>query len=348
MDAVSVIAVVGACKPERLSYAKQLARTTNRAFIPATRLAGSPDPLQEAAVLASWTDPASGAVVELPDEVLATELVGAFADFDDRTRLLALVCVVDAAHLMNDLHRDDHLPLRDIDSGIAAPLAARAQLTVTQLEYASTVVLVNWRALTTPDLAVVMALLSHLSPHARLRLRRDSIEETISDGIEPRDTYSVEQDRPGWVCLLNDEFDPHMTDPRVSALRYEQVRPLHPGRLKHLLDSRIEPGEFGMVVRSAGFCRLATRPGIVAQWEHVGRVIALNPIAIDDRIGDEEELLALGQDLAFIGLDLDHDGLVAALNDAALTDAELAAGPSAWAKFSDPFPVWVKAADRSE
>ncbi|WP_308122740.1 GTP-binding protein [Microbacterium marinilacus] len=343
MDAVGVIAVVGACGPERLRYAKRLAKLTNRGFFPASRLAGSPDPAQEAAVLSSWTNPAAGAVVELPDEVPATELIGTFGDFDDRTRLLALVCVVDAAHMLDDLHRDDYLPLRDADSGVAAPLAARAQLTVTQIEYASAIVLVNWKALTPPDLAVVMALLNHLSPHARLRLHRDAIAH-----LEPGEAYGVEQDRPGWVCFLNDDFDPHMTDPRVSAFRYEQVRPLHPGRFKQLLDDRIEPGEFGDVLRSAGFCRLATRASIVAQWEHVGRVISLNPLAIDDRLEDEEELLALGQDLAFVGLDLDHDGLVTALDEAALTDAEIAAGPTAWGMLPGPFPAWAKAADRSE
>lgn len=343
MDAVGVIAVVGACGPERGHYAKRLAQMTNRAFFPASRLTGSPDPAQEAAVLASWTDPAAGAVMELPDEVPATELIGAFVDFDERTRLLGLVCVVDAAHVLDDLHRDDYLPLRDADSGLAAPLAARAQLTAWQIEYASTIVLVNWKALTPPDLAVVMALLNHLSPRARLRMHRDATPH-----LEAGEAYSVEQDRPGWVCLLNGDFDPHMTDRRVSAFRYEQVRPLHPGRLKRLLDDRIEPGEFGAVVRSAGFCRLATRPNTVAQWEHVGRVISLNPLAIDDRLEDEEELLALGQDLAFIGIRLDRDGLVAALGQAALTDEELAAGPAAWLAFPDPFPVWATATDRSE
>lgn len=340
---MDVIAVVGSCGPERLRYAKRLAQLTNRAFFPASRLAGSPDPVEEAAVLASWTDPATGAVVELPDEAPATELIGAFADAEGRTRLLGLVCVVDAAHLLDDLHRDDYLPLRDAQSGIAAPLAARAQLTVTQIEYASTVVLVNWSPLSTSDLSVVMALLNHLSPRARLRLHRDAIER-----LEPGEAYAIEQDRPGWVCLLNGNFDSHMTDHRVSAFRYEQVRPLHPGRFKRLLDDRIEPGEFGVLVRSAGFCRLATRPQVVAQWEHVGRVISLSPLATDDRLEDDEELLALGQDLAFIGIRLDRDGLVAALDEAALTDQELAAGPAAWTAFPDPFPVWATAPDRSE
>ncbi|MGB4778100.1 GTP-binding protein [Microbacterium sp.] len=342
MDAVDVIAVVGPCKPERLMYAKRLARLTNRAFFAASRLAGSPYPAEEAAVLASWTDPAAGAVVELPDEVPAEELIAVFADGDERTRLGGIVCVVDAAHLFDDLNRDDYLPLRDADSGVAAPLVARAQLTVAQLEHASTIVLVGWTALSLPELTTIMALLSHLSPAARLRLHRDAIEHLV-----PGEPYTCEQDRPGWMRVLSGAFEPHMTDRRVSALRYEQVHPLHPERLGRVLDE-LEAGSFGHLVRSAGFCRLATRPHVVAQWEHVGSMISLNPAAFDERIADDEELLAIGQDLAFIGLDLDHDAIVRVLDAAALTDDELAAGPAAWARFTDPFPDWAGAVDRSE
>lgn len=343
MDAVDVIAVVGTCGPERLRYAKRLARLMGRAFLPASRLVGSPDPVEEASVLASWNDSASGAVVELPDEVPVTELIGTFADADERTRLRELVCVVDVAHLIDDLQRDDHLPLRDAYSGVAAPLAARALLTVGNIEYASTIVLVGWAALPPAELATVMALLNHLSPRARLRPHRDSIGH-----LELGRPYSIEQDRAGWVCLLNGNFDPHVVDREVGAFRYEQVRPLHPGRLRRLLDDRIEPGEFGVVVRSAGFCRLATRPHVVAQWDHVGRVVSLNPLAIDERLADDEELLALGQDLAFIGMHLDQEKLVAALDEAALTDEEWDAGPAAWAAFPDPFPTWATVTDRSE
>jgi G3E family GTPase len=111
-----------------------------------------------------------------------------------------------------------------------------------------------------------------------------------------------------------------------------------------LLD-RVEAGEFGNVVRSAGFCRLATRPHITAQWEHVGRMISLEPLTSDERLVEGEELLAVGQDIAFIGIDVDQDALAAALDDVALTDDELAEGPAAWAGFEDPFPVWQTASD---
>nr|WP_243752384.1 GTP-binding protein [Leucobacter weissii] len=131
-----------------------------------------------------------------------------------------------------------------------------------------------------------------------------------------------------------------MTDPRVAALRYEQLRPFHPGRLLRLLNERVEPGEFGTIIRSAGFCRLATRPRVIAEWNHVGSMFSLEPLASDDRLLPDDEILALGQDLAVIGLDLRRRELVAALDEAALTDREAAAGPTSWAEFSDPFPAW--------
>jgi len=341
VDDTDAIAVVGSCGPERRAYAQQLARLTGRALIPASRLAGSPHPAQEAAVLASWTATGPGVVVELPDEVPLPELIGAFADPDEHVRLRGVVCVVDAAHVLDDLHRDDHLPLRDAGSGVAAPLIARSLLTALQIEYASTIVPVNWSGMPSAELATVMALLSHLSPGARLRLRPDVVEDL--DG----EAYSADQERPGWVRLMNGCFDPHMTDRRVSALRYEQIRPLHPERLGRLLD-RIAEEEFGRVVRSAGFCRLATRPDTVGRWEHAGRAIALTPLAADGRLDEDEELLALGQDLAIIGIDLDAGSLMAALDEAAVDDGEFAAGASAWHLFPDPFPVWTAASEHGD
>lgn len=342
VDTVGVIAVVGTCGPERLRYAKRLAQLTNRAFFPASLLAGSPDAAQEAAVLAAWTDPTAGAVVELPDEVPTPELIGAFTEQHERKQLIGLVCVVDAAHLLDDVNRDDYLPLRDADSEAAAPMTARALLIVMQIEYASTIVLVSWEALSSDELATIMALVSHLSPVARLRLHQHAIEHVSATA-----PYTPCQSRPGWVSVLNDDFVPQVTDPRVSAFRYEQVRPLHPGRLMTLLDW-IADGEFGVVVRSAGFCQLASRPHVTAQWEHAGQVFSLDPLAGHDRLRDDEELLALGQDLVFIGLGLERDRLTSALDGTALTDAELTAGPTTWAGFADPFPAWHTIGDRTD
>ena len=211
--------------------------------------------------------------------------------------------------------------------------------TATQIEYASTVVLAGWEALSTPDLSLAMALVSALAPTARLRLHPAPVVAP-DDGV----AAAPPRDRPGWIRLLNGEHDPHMTDARVVALRYQSQRPLHPARLRRLLDDEIETGRFGTVLRSAGFCRLATRPGTTAHWEHVGSMFSLPPAVDDAELGEDEELLAVGQDIAFIGIELDRAALTRALDAVCLTDAEFAAGPAAWSRYADPFPAWLRAA----
>lgn len=333
MAEVDVVAVVGVCGPERLRYARELAADTGRLFVPASRLAMSPDPAGETTALVPWVTNAEGVVIEFPVGLPVTEIIGALSLDDNDAVLREVVCVADALHLVDDLRRDSYSHRR-LTAEVTQSMA-HSLLAATQLEFASTIALVNWEALSTPDLSTVMALVSHISPWARVHLRGDNDHRAA-----PGEHYGVGQARPGWVSLLSADFPPHMTDPRVSALRYENVRPLHPGRLQTLLHDRLEPGEFGSVIRSAGFCRLATRPHMVAHWEHVGCMISFEALAPDDEFGGSDDLLAVGEDIAFFGLDMDRLALIGALDEAVLTDEELIAGPAEWATFSDPFPAW--------
>lgn len=340
MDAVDVVVVIGGCAPERKRYARGLALVDGRMLVPATRLARTSDPAALAIALTGRAGSTSGVVVELPEDIDVRDVIGALTHAESGILLSGVICVVDAMHLLDDVNREDHIRPRSPRS--TSDVTAAALLVVTQLEYASSIVLVNWSGLDTPRLSLVMALVSHLSPRARLHLHRDGIE-----AFEEESTYSEAQERPGWIGVLNDDFAPHMTDRRVVALRYEHIRPLHPDRLATLLD-RIATGEFGLVIRSAGFCRLATRPHTPVHWEHVGQTISFFPLLEDGSVDDDDELLAIGQDLAFIGIELRDRALRAALDDAALSDAELAAGPTLWSTFADPFPVWQSVPDRSE
>ncbi|MGO2110337.1 MAG: GTP-binding protein [Pseudoclavibacter sp.] len=334
VNSVEVIAVVGACAPERAEYARWLAETTGRTLVPATRTAAGPDAYSHAVDLASEAGLANsvGVVVEFPRASDPIDVIGSMADETGELRLASVVCVADALHLLSDLTRDD-----DIDAlAPGEPAIASALLTARQLEYASTIVFVNWAPLATEDLSIIMALACHLSPRARLRMQGSGAPGPLPGASE----YSRAQERPGWVGLLNSEFDPHMTDRRVSAFRYEHLRPAHPGRLRRMLEEQLGAARFGEVIRSAGFCRLATRSQHSAHWEQVGPTISLSPIDDGGESDAGVELVAFGQELAIIGIDLDHDGLTAALDAVALTDAELAAGPAAWAEFSDSFPAW--------
>lgn len=345
MDKVEVLAVVGSCASERAVYAKRVAAMTQRTLVPATRLAVSLDPVDEALSIAPWVDEPAGALMEFPTTTPMTEVIGALAEESAPTVLVGVVCVVDAAHLIDDLWRDTYRA-RVVDGGFGRPATenvAEALATADQIEFASHIVLVNWSTLQTQELSMVMAVVSHLAPRARLRLQRRSVEPWTD-----RVVFAPGQDAPGWIGLINERFDPHMTDPRVAAFRYESVRPLHPGRLQVLLDERIEPGEFGLVVRSSGFCRFATRPYRLARWDHVGRMISFSPMRAHYAAEPDDEVLALGQDLAIIGIDLDVARLVEALDSVALSDDELIAGPQVWSSFLDPFPAWPTVVDRTE
>lgn len=347
----SLIVIAGVCVPERRVYAQRVASHFSRPLIstadlssrstagvarPGDRpLLGTGDlpvgprsqPVETAFLVErigrEFAATAGSAVLELPRAVAPTHVLGHLGEDAE------LVCVVDASHALSDL--TDDRPLRPVD-GRMSPLAdpgSRALQAALYVEFASTVVIHGWDRVPTPDLSVLMALLSHLAPTARLRPTRGPRKDLARDGSQ--EPVGI---RPGWLRLLNADFDPHMTDPRVSAYRYEQVRPFHPGRLRAVLDT-IEKGSFGTVLRSSGFCRIATRASTSALWEHVGSAIWLNPIATD--MGD---LATIGQDIAFFGLDLDSAQLKLALDGACVTDGELSAGPRYWKTFADPLPSW--------
>lgn len=266
-------------------------------------------------------------VVELPSGAAIDAAIGTLEAEPDVT-IAETVCVIDAASFFADLLVDDYLPV----AGTSPTLyVARALRTVQCVEHASTILVAEWEDVETRDLSMLLAVLSHLAPAARLRLERDADDA-------PPAPFSLRRHQPGWVHLLNGDHRPHMTDLRVSAFRYEQLRPFHPGRLHELLETSFGGGAFGAVLRSAGFCRLATRTGLVGSWDQVGQMISLEPLARDEH--GLSELLALGQDIGFIGIDLDAAALTAALDRAALSDAEFTAGTREWARFADPFPRW--------
>ena len=174
MDKVEVLAVVGSCASERAVYAKRVAAMTQRTLVPATRLAVSLDPVDEALSIAPWVDEPAGALMEFPTTTPMTEVIGALAEESAPTVLVGVVCVVDAAHLIDDLWRDTYRA-RVVGGGLGRPATenvAEALATANQIEFASHIVLVNWSTLHTQELPMVMAVVSHLAPRARLRLQR--------------------------------------------------------------------------------------------------------------------------------------------------------------------------------
>jgi len=273
--------------------------------------------------------PATGRlVVEIPADAAVEAAIGAFTD-DECVRLAELVCVVDAGTFFEDLMAEDYVAASYADGTL---YVARALRLVQHVEHASTVMVTGWGSVETRDLSILLATLSHLAPAARISLERSAATATPAP-------HSEQVHQPGWVHVLNEEHDPHMRDARVTAFRYERLRPFHPGRLHRLLNDEFGSGRHGAIIRSAGFCRLATRPGLVGRWDQVGQMISLEPLARDD--DSPTPPLALGPDLAFIGIDMDAVALSGALDAALLDDEELLTDVRTWMRFADPFPQWT-------
>ncbi|MBU4336965.1 MAG: GTP-binding protein [Actinobacteria bacterium] len=302
-DEVDVLAVVGVEPVRRARIAAQVAHAAGRALFPAARLGMALDPLDEARALVPWAAE-QGAVVELPTSVDVTALIAAFSD----GLLTSIVCVVDARRLRADLFGDQYLR-RPAPGGGVEHVAAAAVL-VSQIEYASAVALEHWQSLPPVDLAQVLDLVGHLAPTAQVHLWSGRPPAEL--GGRDRRPYGAAQERPGWGAILNGDPLPTVPGGGVDHLRFEQVRPFHPGRL-------------------------ATRPGTPLRWEHVGSMFSL--LAAGD---DGDDAAAIGQDLAFIGYDLEAAALDAALDRATLDDAELIAGSSTWSGWDEPAELSVE------
>lgn len=331
----SPLIVAGVCTPERRRYAAGLAVATQRGLlrISTNNAAAAPSPNEPVAVaLTRDRRDVERFVIDAGINVDVLHL-----DIVTRTPSAPIVCVVDARHMLDDLR--DPSPLDERGAAGDGDSGARARRAVTLLEAATLVSIVRWEQVTTTELSMLMALASHLAPRARVRLSRGPSEDVraLIDSA-PQAVDGPVLERAGWVRALNDEHDPYMTDPRVSTLRYERLRPFHPSRLTVALDE-IDSGRFGLLLRSAGFCRIATRPGILARWSQVGSAMWIDP----QDAGTEAAFTA--QDIALTGLDLMAGAVMAKLDEALLTDAELEAGAAAWVAFPDPLPDWPTLAE---
>src|SRR6185437_1130427 len=101
-------------------------------------------------------------------------------------------------------------------------------------------------------------------------------------------------------------------------------RPFHPARLWHFVTEQLDSGAFGGILRSKGFFRLATRPGVTGLWSQAGSVARFEPTGVDEGRTEpgrgpepdparDVEPGPDGQELVFIGTGLRAGPLHAAL-----------------------------------
>ncbi|MGW6936022.1 GTP-binding protein [Lentzea sp. NPDC054927] len=244
----------------------------------------------------------------------------------DHARLDTMVTLVDAAGFLRELTTGDQLAERDLAAADGDERTI-SDLLVDQVEFAD-VLVVNKTDLVTPaELARLDAVLRRLNPSARMLHALNGVidlSEVLDTGRY--DPITAAQ-APGWAQELAGGHTPETEEYGIRSVTYRASRPFHPARLVEALT------DWEGVVRSKGFCHIATRPNVLAVWSQAGPNLAFEPGELLDEPRARQELV-------FIGVGLDVGEPARRLDPALLTDAELAAGPRAWLAFEDPLPEW--------
>jgi G3E family GTPase len=271
-------------------------------------------------------------------------------------RLDTMVTVVDAFNFLNDYESADTLADRSLavneedERGVV-------ELLVDQVEFADVIVINKTDLVTPKKLDRLEGILRSLNSSAKIiRAQRGRVPlgEVLNTG---RFDFDRASEAPGWLTVLRGQEQPETEEYGITSFVYRARRPLHPARFwEFIQNKRLLKG----LLRSKGFCWIATRHDWIGLWSQAGKVAELSPHAVWwDSVPEEEwpddpesrldivsqfdgEYGDRRQELVFIGRKLDEARVRAALDACLLTDAEMTGGPEAWAALPDPLPEWPK------
>ncbi len=269
-------------------------------------------------------------------------------------RLDTMVTVVDARNFLTDYLSADALADRALALSEEDDREV-VDLLVDQVEFADVIVLNKTDLLSPEKLDQLEAILRSLNASAQI-VRAERGRVPLAAVL---DTKRFDFDRasraPGWMAVLRGEEQPETAEYGISSFVFRARRPFHPERFWSVVN---DAGRLAGLLRSKGFCWIATRPDWIGLWSQAGRVAELSPHAVwwdtvpqDEWPDDPESRVGITgqfegeygdrrQELVFIGRKLDEAAIRAALGSCLLTDDEMTGGPAAWRAFADPLPAW--------
>ncbi|MCB1019514.1 MAG: GTP-binding protein [Acidobacteria bacterium] len=274
-------------------------------------------------------------------------------DLGDLARLDTLVTVVDGPQFLRDFRSGDDLADRDLAVSEEDDRSI-AELLADQVETANVLAINKTDRMTPNEIARLTALLGKLNPEAQIVLTtfgQAPLELIFDTGLF--DLEKISQSA-AWAEELAGGHTPETEEYGIGSFVYRRRRPFHPDRLADLLESG-----FQGVVRAKGVFWLATRNELAGLFSIAGNCLTLEPggpwFAAQDpaEIADDPETLEwVGriwepehgdrrQEIVFIGIETPQQAIENALDACLLTDAEMAAGPDAWASLEDPLPEWI-------
>jgi G3E family GTPase len=243
-------------------------------------------------------------------------------------RLDTMVTVVDASTFLRELARGDALAARDFAAS-DDDIRTIADLLVDQVEFADVILLNKTDLVGEKACATVAAVLRRLNPSANIvptSHGRVELSKILDTGLFDPDLAAQ---LPGWEQEITDGHAPETEEYGISSVTFRAQRPLHPQRLHAVLE------QLQGLLRSKGFCWIASRPDLAAIWSQAGPNLVIEPGQYWSTAD-----FPPGQEIVFIGVKLDRNRVFALMESALLTDTELTEGPQRWVDYTDPLPPW--------
>lgn len=277
------------------------------------------------------------------------------ASLSDVARLDTMVTVVDGEKFLEDFQSIDSLQERDLSLGDDDERNL-ADLLIDQIEFANVLVINKADRMLEPELEQLELILRQLNREARIvscAFGKVPAREMLNTRLYDEERAA---NSPGWLKELRGDHLPETEEYGISSFVYRARRPFHPARLWAILDQGWEG-----VLRAKGFVWIATKHDIMGSYAQAGNCVGTEPshswlaaTPRDQWPEDEESLQYIGsiwrepygdrmQEMVFIGVGLDHQGIEQSLNAALLTDGEMTLGPEGWKSFDDPFAEWEEA-----
>ncbi|WP_150046234.1 GTP-binding protein [Methylomonas rhizoryzae] len=275
------------------------------------------------------------------------------ASLADIARLDTMVTVVDAVNFMRNYQ--EALSLKEAGEALGEDDERNvADLLVDQIEFANVILISKIDLIASDEIVNLKAILHSLNPDAEIvpmAMGQVDLGKVLNTGLF--DFEKAEQ-APGWLKELRGEHVPETEEYGISSFVYSARRPFHPTRFyQHLHEGEWENGT---LLRSKGFFWLASRPEHAGNWSQAGGIMRHGLAgrwwaSVPEDQWPEEYLEDIRehwqepygdcrQELVFIGQNLDAEQVCRELDACLLTEAELAAGPMAWRRYADPFPLW--------
>lgn len=271
----------------------------------------------------------------------------------DIALLDTLVTVVDGYNFLRDYSSDNTLAQRDIgnDRGDERTIV---HLLVDQIEFSNVIILNKCDLITEHEKEELYGILSHLNPDAR-------IVESIQGAIDPSAIlatglfdFEKASMAAGWLKEIRGEHIPETEEYGISSFVFRSRKPFHPKRLYDF----IEENRLVNVLRSKGFCWIASRNDVVGAWAQAGNILHIDPAGLwwgtmdksywekDTDLQSElqevwqEPYADRRQEIVIIGIKMNKEKLLQDLEKCLLTEAEMQDGFAKWKFYEDPLPVW--------